>query len=37
MQRVNNSENNDMKERFDKELGNLTSQFTFEMDQLQQR
>ncbi|XP_046844954.1 ninein-like protein isoform X2 [Xenia sp. Carnegie-2017] len=37
MQRVNNSENNDMKERFDKELGNLTSQFTIEMDQLQQR
>ena len=37
LQRVNNSENSELKERFNKELGNLTSQFTTEMEELQQR
>ena len=37
LQRVGNSENSELKERFNKELGNLTSQFTAEMEGLQQR
>ena len=37
LQRVNNSENSELKERFNKELGNLTSQFTTEIEELQQR
>jgi TolA-binding protein len=37
LQRVNNSENSELKERFNKELANLTSQFTTEMEELQQR
>ena len=37
LQRVNNYENSELKERFNKELGNLTSQFTTEMEGLQQR
>lgn len=37
LQHVNNSENSELKERFNKELEKLTAQFTTEMEQLQQR